>query len=341
MTEGKRDNCLLTGAGFTKNFGGFLASEFHSHIFNDKRIQSSLRLRDQVQADSDFESLYQRVLDGDYTSYEKKSMHEAVVRTYEILDSAIRRIRFGSAAKNPVGRRYSKLLDVFLGQKDQTGYVFTLNQDLFLERCYWDHGGAVPLLPGLAPRELWFSTRFTESLAETERVALPSERELEKLKASFPSVGRSYYVKLHGSCNWVGSDGDDRMIIGGQKTARIAQIPMLDWYFEIFQRVLSRPNSHLLLIGYGFGDEHVNKIIAKSVSQCGLSLYILGPDSYDKVRASLDSCRNGKILLSGLRGYFPYMLAEVFPPASNAPPTNQWLDIMEIAFGFEIDERYR
>jgi hypothetical protein len=131
------------------------------------------------------------------------------------------------------------------------------------------------------------------------------------------------------------------MVIGGQKTERIAQIPMLDWYFEIFQRVLSQPNSHFLLIGYGFGDKHVNEIIANCVLQSGLSLYILGPSSYGRVRANLDRCTNGKILLSGLRGYFPYPFAEVFPPADNAPPTHQWLAIMETAFGFEIDERYR
>jgi len=131
------------------------------------------------------------------------------------------------------------------------------------------------------------------------------------------------------------------MVIGGKKTERIAQIPILDWYFEIFQRVLSQPNSHFLLIGYGFGDEHVNEIIANCVSQSGLSLYILGPSSYDRLRANLDRCTNGKVLLSGLRGYFPYPLAEVFPPVDNVPPTHQWLKIMEVAFGFEMDESYR
>jgi len=43
MTE--NDRVLLTGAGFTKNFGGPLAREIWSLIFNNPRIQQTPSLR--------------------------------------------------------------------------------------------------------------------------------------------------------------------------------------------------------------------------------------------------------------------------------------------------------
>ncbi|MFC2099424.1 SIR2 family protein [Candidatus Bipolaricaulota bacterium] len=341
MNTTERTNVLLTGAGFTKNFGGFLASEFHTLIFNDARIQNSPRLREVVLANPDFESLYQDILDGDYTPEEKTTIHDAVFGGYRSLDSAIRMIGFESDARKPVGKRYTALLDVFLGNRDKTGYVFTLNQDLFLERCYWDHSGPVPLLPGIEHRELWFSTRFAEPLVDTERVVLPNRQEVDSMRQTFPSPGRSYLIKLHGSCNWIDNEGEERMIIGGLKSDRIAAVPLLRWYFNIFQEVLHRPNAHLLLIGYGFGDQHINDVIAECIVNTGLSLYVLGPSSLAGFTKKLTDINEGRDLLSGLRGYFPYSLVEVFPADENAPPTQPWLDIMQTAFGFDIDERFR
>ena len=48
---------LLTGAGFTKNFGGFLASEMWSKIFNTPAIQANKKLRDLLEGNDDFEEI--------------------------------------------------------------------------------------------------------------------------------------------------------------------------------------------------------------------------------------------------------------------------------------------
>jgi hypothetical protein len=49
---------LLTGAGFTHNFGGFLANEMWAVIFNSPEIGKDPRLNELLQSDFDDESIY-------------------------------------------------------------------------------------------------------------------------------------------------------------------------------------------------------------------------------------------------------------------------------------------
>ncbi len=48
---------LLTGAGFTKNFGGFLASEMWAQIFNSYHIKPHKKLGEILRRDFDYESV--------------------------------------------------------------------------------------------------------------------------------------------------------------------------------------------------------------------------------------------------------------------------------------------
>ncbi len=54
-----KDLILLTGAGFTHNFGGFLAREMWSKIFNNPIVQASTEARKLLLDDFDFESIYE------------------------------------------------------------------------------------------------------------------------------------------------------------------------------------------------------------------------------------------------------------------------------------------
>ena len=65
------------------------------------------------------------------------------------------------------------------------------------------------------------------------------------------------------------------MVIGRGKEQLIQKEPLLAWYFKIFKEVLFQTNRHLLLIGYGFGDDHINDIIANAIKQYGLKIYII------------------------------------------------------------------
>ena len=56
---------LLTGAGFTANFGGLLAEEIWSIIFNQKEIQNCEGIRSLLTGRFNYEEIYQGILNND------------------------------------------------------------------------------------------------------------------------------------------------------------------------------------------------------------------------------------------------------------------------------------
>jgi SIR2-like domain len=109
---------------------------------------------------------------------------------------------------------------------------------------------------------------------------LPALDELEPRKKELFRKGFAQiaYVKLHGSQGWLSHDGSDAMVIGTQKVSRIETEPLLKWYFSLFEQVLNTPETRLLIVGYGFGDAHVNQFIVNAIGK-GLKLYVISPQS--------------------------------------------------------------
>ena len=64
MNLATKNLILLTGAGFTHNFGGFLGREMWAKIFNNPLIQTRTRIRELLLEDFDFESVYSRISSG-------------------------------------------------------------------------------------------------------------------------------------------------------------------------------------------------------------------------------------------------------------------------------------
>ena len=133
------DIILLTGAGFTKNFGGYLAHEMWAQIFNDFRIQGHQELRSVLQDNFDFESVYSQVVDNNkFTDEDKLLMKEVIEDAYRDLDNAIRGWKFNSDSPYPVniyglGNLFNK---IWPGPYNKPSMFFTLNQDLFVENIF-------------------------------------------------------------------------------------------------------------------------------------------------------------------------------------------------------------
>jgi hypothetical protein len=91
--------------------------------------------------------------------------------------------------------------------------------------------------------------------------------------------------KLHGSYNWFAEQQGARLlVVGGNKTASIETFPVLTRYLTEFQAMLSQPDTHLMVIGYSFGDPHINCAIQTAAAK-GLRMFIvdtLGVDVIDK-----------------------------------------------------------
>jgi hypothetical protein len=73
-------------------------------------------------------------------------------------------------------------------------------------------------------------------------------------------------------------------VIGGNKTASIDTFRVLARYQDEFQAMLSQPDIHLMVIGYSFGDPHINGAVQTAATK-GLRIFIvdtLGVDVIDK-----------------------------------------------------------
>ena len=102
------------------------------------------------------------------------------------------------------------------------------------------------------------------------------------------------YFKLHGSSNWVDGHGVQLLVMGGNKSTTIQQHEILRRYFEIFVEYLSSEDVRLMVIGYNFGDGHINRVILDSTLKNGLKLFIADPAGEsvtDKISAN--ASRNG------------------------------------------------
>jgi len=308
---------LLTGAGFTKDFGGFLASEMWAFIFNNTSLDNHQRIKDILRHEFSYESVYHEVIENPkYDKKEKDAIKEAVKSAYGRLDGSIRGYRTRNN-RTADSTSLTSFIGRFHDMVNSRGFFFTLNQDLFVERYCSEANISTPgiRLQGIEQEN---------TIPESDYELLPGESKVsDDFKEDCPSnplrSNKLHYVKLHGSCNWRDSEGDSYMVIGKNKSEQISREPLLRYYFKIFQEVLSKGNIELFVIGYGFGDEHINKVIVDSIRDNGLALHVMNPDPPEKFKKILtDDSPHCENLWDNLRAYYPYNLSRVFPQNDKA-----------------------
>lgn len=320
---------LLTGAGFTHNFGAPLADQLSSIIFNNQQVQTYENVRKAFIEDLDFESVYQEIMEGVYSRDEKEAMKLAITHAYNYIDDIIVNWSGNPGSAYPVNiNKVQKLINAFCGTNNEPGVLFTLNQDLFLEHKYYNF--ELPHLPGISPQEWWFKSNHPSLYRDWQQyLILPSKETIEQYRIS-KITGKLLYIKLHGSCNWMDAHGQ-KMVIGGRKIESIEQESLLAWYLDIFQKVFTQANRKLLVIGYSFGDDHINKVLSNAVINYGLKVYIISPSSQREFGNQILQKNWGKeIWEEGLKGYYPYRLSELFP--SDQSESTGWHSIQEQFF---------
>lgn len=301
---------LLTGAGFTHNFGGFLAREMWSKIFNNPLVQANDEARKLLLSDFDFESVYSAKMSrGEETI---KVIREAVEAAYKDLDETVKNWGFNHdnpTALNTYG--LGELFNFISSKGSDKGWFFTLNQDLYMER---KNGYRSPGASFGQP------SVDKDGGGGVKLVTLPDQAGIEKAKSV---LNNASYIKLHGSYGWISSHGGNQMVIGKNKASDIDQEPLLKWYFEIFQNLIYEGGKKLLIIGYGFADNHINDILLKGVQEHDLNLYVINPTDPETFKNKLEgkpahlvSYEVSKYIKiwDGVKGYFPYTLRQIFPP---------------------------
>src|SRR5579863_564880 len=279
-------------------------------------------------AENSFEAALGKVQDGPFTPADRVVFEHALLDAFLAMDREIARVNRDRWINI---HKVQDLLCRFWGQRGQnvdTGYLFTLNQDLWPERHFYNQyvsGAASVTLPGLQkrPNQRWFTPDLGPYGEAFVMQPLPDPAAHANPRGCFN------VVKLHGSFNWRTSDGRNELVVGTGKTDRIATSPLLSWYWEIFKSVLSSGNVRLLVVGYGFADDHVNAVIADAVDHHGLKLFIW--DTGANLRDRVNAAPYGPLIWKGVLSTATRPMIEVFP--SSQDETEEYRRICRTLFG--------
>jgi hypothetical protein len=265
---------LLTGAGFSHNWGGPLASEVFNAVLADQGIDE--RTRELLFASR---GTFETVLADLQTSTdpEDQKRYDALIASVAGIFNGMNQtfMRTPLEFENPPSVQHS--VASFLTRFHA---IFTLNQDALIELHY---------NPGLGPPMNWgrlhlpgmrFQPTHRPGGTLHDKFAIMEPNPTDN---TLPAHAQPY-VKLHGSVNWVESNVGSRILImGGQKAVSIGRFPILKWYHDEFRKMLRRPSARLMVIGYGFGDSHINDAIADGL-QSGLKLFVADPYALDVIQ---------------------------------------------------------
>jgi SIR2-like domain len=272
---------LLTGAGFSYNWGGYLAKEAFDYLLGITETDDELRrLLWAHQAKGwGFETTL-AVLRKEY----EENYSPQVEQDYQNMTSAVRRM-FGDMW---LAFQQSKFDEPFEDHRlgvirflTRFDAIFTLNQDTLLETHY---------LPVVQKEDFDKNTYQGPHNIAAYRPGLVNANEtltfgsadsrirLFKTGEDFSVVPNLQpYFKLHGSIDI--QDGRNMMLIlGGDKQVDIAKHPVLESYHAQFRHRLNMKDARLMVIGYSFADHHINEIIFDAIQNSGLKLFIVGPN---------------------------------------------------------------
>jgi hypothetical protein len=330
---------LLLGAGFSKNFGGFLADEVFLKIFNHPNLTKQLRSYVETFVDnSDFEQLYEDILEDKQNQFsiaEKDIIKEVILAIYKEIDAKIQLNIFSTQAPFSYLKTISFIINNFSPENNGVGYVFSLNQDLLLERLFADYlkklefyrpggwNGEIQgaLLPFYGPIETPFfkyhkdDSRANASFQSFENL---NQETIDKwLENSNKSLYRKlpYLVKLHGSYYWRKlQDGKEAVwIVGKNKEQKIQQTPLLKLYFDKFAEIIQSPGLDLYVFGYSFRDHHINDIIFNACKQ-GLRLIVV---DIVKLNEWLKKDELKALNLSWIKEFYNLPFSEIFSLSSS------------------------
>jgi SIR2-like protein len=307
---------LLIGAGFSRNWGGWLSDEVTDYLLTCKEVRNDTNIRGALarfRGDGGFESALS-ALQADFLrrgatrSEQVNGFQAAILRMFADLDRAFSQTDFEFQNEIPY------LVRTFLAKFDA---IFGLNQDYLLERHYLNanvqlsnptkwNGWQIP-----GTRVIVDPYRDPLDTTPLRRTPDPTAFRLEnKLQP---------YFKLHGSYNWETDAGQKLLLMGADKTSSIQDHGLLRWSFETFKGHFAGP-TRLMIIGYGFRDEHINRALIDAATAGRLELFVidrLGVGALDQnnktrggsiyVRSELD-----EILSPTLIGASQRSLREIF-----------------------------
>jgi hypothetical protein len=276
---------FLIGSGLSKALGGNTMSDIAKKLDSDlsgKKLDKPVI--DWVKQDLRADSLnVERFLD---RLYLKKSYFHEIGQKDESNDELIdltRQTVFDLCAFTP-DREKLHLLFLFLNSlvNRKSGLcrvqLFTLNYDLLIDRCADEMGILVnDGFDGTVDR--WLNTsQFDLDYYYPSGIIGDKPVRCERILN---------YFKLHGSLNW--TKNDSRIVKGKCSHENMLIYPcqakydamLCEPFSELFRRFsvsTKRPKGALIVVGYGFGDAHVNQLILQALEQPSFRLVVIDPE---------------------------------------------------------------
>ena len=274
---------LLLGAGFSRNWGGWLAAEAFEYLIGCPEINADPNLSELLwrnQHTGGFENALaelQALTDRDPAMFDTlQQLRGAVLSMFDVMNGCFQRLVNFEPENNNAVRRFLFDFDA----------IFTLNQDLLLEYQYLNMHPEL-----LAPqRRQGYALPGMRPVHDPLQAGAPGGQWSRRWMPANPDQFNvdpelQPYFKLHGSSNWQQDDaGRTMLIMGGGKAKEIGLVPVLQWYQEKFTEYLCRGDARLMVIGYGFRDEHINAVIIDAIENYGLKLFVVSPDGADQAR---------------------------------------------------------
>lgn len=257
---------LLTGAGFSKNFGGWTGEELRKIIISNLHKPELQKI---FIDDPDYENAYTFAIEKrELNEDDKQAIQNAVKQSYTELCNHMR-AKWSEERGRP-SQIMADFIRPFLNFKgNERPFFFTLNQDLFLEdKNSWFS----PKAPKLEVSKHAFEDLKFEQITDT----ISQEVKLEDIEKDINNHAGPAYIKLHGSYGWYSSDGTHRLVIGNDKSRQIKDEPLLDWYFKIFQKIMEEQRN-ILIVGYSFKDKHINDVLVENTENHNGKMLIINP----------------------------------------------------------------
>lgn len=275
---------LLLGAGFSRNWGGWLASEAFEYLLGCPEVVRNPQLQALLwrnQPNGGFENALAEVQANFIRAPQENTenlqgLQSAVARMFDDMNRG-----FFDHTDFEFQQARERMVSTFLTRFDA---IFTLNQDLLLEHYYIDRdvslqsnrrwGGSD--LPGMRPIH---NPNAANPNSWAQRAWMPAP-----INEFSIDSGMQSYFKLHGSSNWQETHGAPMLIMGGNKMREIGLSPVLTRYHQIFEESLCRPDARLMVIGYGFRDSHINEVIMRAINDRGMRMFVIAPEGGDLAR---------------------------------------------------------
>lgn len=277
-----------------------LASATMKELLEDDTVKENVELYTQskdVKNFNEMEKFLNWLVDGyNYEREEnrKKEIIEVIEKTKKALIDSMKKFGDTSYLSSKTAECYQEFYKyIFSKRSPKSGKIgiFTTNYDLFNEYALSNNG-------------IRYTTGFSENILREFDINQFKYRcvdDINKYKEKWQVIGKEANLyKLHGSINWMWNDsqgliettntnGGDFIIYPTElKQTETSKTPYA-LLFREFANQLQKPNTTLIVLGYGFPDEHINDVIAQNLKNDDFQLIVFGERSEGNVSKFYES----------------------------------------------------